>query len=193
MLQMNEQNELTKEQTDALLFECQIDEGAAFQQLWSHVADPAYRWLLRRVRNEEKAKSLLQDTCVNLMETLLKRPHPLEPIHCFISYGVGVSRNSYRRYCRELKRRRRLKYQSLTETVEHADLIALPIQKHRQWQEKIETREILKRLPKRDRSLVVQHYFIGATSEEIASSMDLSQRQVQKDLSRARDRVRRYL
>ena len=92
-----------------------------------------------------------------------------------------------------MQRRRRLKYQSLTETVEHADLIALPIQKHRQWQEKMETREILKRLPKRDRSLVVQRYFIGATTEEIASSMDLSERQVQKDLSRARDRVRRYL
>lgn len=137
-----------------------------------------YRYLLWLTGHPEMAEDLTQETFIRAWRALARFDRRM-------SLRPWLHRIAHREYLRVVRSRHALA--SLDDVAEAAEPHGTD------WAEEVEVREVIRKLPREERAIVVLHYLHGYSSAEIARILQEPAGTVRYRLSMARERLQREL
>jgi len=171
-----------------LVRRAQAGDEAAFNQLYEQTGTAIYRTIFSMVQNEETAWDVHQNTYLLAWRWL----HKLEKPEAFLAWLRRIAVNEA---VKTLKKEEPLRFSELADDedeepqfVDERDGCQPEIALDKRETARL-VREILEKLPQRQRLVIGMYYYEGYSVKEIAERLDVSQNTVKVQLHQGRKRV----
>lgn len=157
----------------------------ALREVYDRYHRQLYRYILYRIGNSAKAEDLLQDVYVRLWKYRKNITRENFPSYLY-SIASSLLNNKVRRRNIELEYIQR-KRESLSDETD-LDILGMSDEINKQKLKLLE--ECINTLPEKQRATLLMNRSEGLTYEEIATYLELSQKAIEKRISKAYDLLR---
>lgn len=166
----------------------QNSDTEALRKVYDRYHRQLFRYILYRIGNSAKAEDLLQDVYVRLWKYRNNITHENFPAYLY-SIASSLLNNKVRRRNIELEYIQ-LKRESLSDETD-IDILEVSDDMNKQKLKLLE--ECINTLPEMQRTTLLMNRSEGLTYEEIATYLELSQKAIEKRISKAYELLRRCM
>lgn len=179
--------DVTPEDLQGLIFRAKNGEQKAFEELYSSLYTPVYRFLLSRTRSREDAEDLAGDSFVKFFNAL-DRYVPMRD--SALPYLFTIARNLLIDRARRNKRTGHMDEELFFSI---PDAGPSPQKQSELGDDIVALQRSLEKLPEGERSAVTLRYFDGLSMKEVADILEKKEDAVRQLVSRGLRRLRRDL